>query len=162
MKEYYKTSKMSSKQLWKHLKNFRDVKDNNCWEWNRAKSLREYGLIKYLGRTQSVHRLAFTLAKQQIPPDMCVLHRCDNPPCFNPAHLWLGSFADNNHDKIAKGRENYVAGEDHPGHKLKRRQVRKIRRLCARGIGQRAIANRFGVSQTLVSGISANLKWRSM
>jgi hypothetical protein len=76
----------------------------NCWEWTGTRNQKGYGQIASGGCKGMAHRIAWTLANGPIPDGLCVLHRCDNPPCINPAHLWLGTVADNNLDKKIKGR----------------------------------------------------------
>jgi hypothetical protein len=81
-------------------------RSDGCWLWTGASTWQGYGLIHHHGRRGmvSVHRLSWTIANGGIPAGLQVLHRCDNPPCVNPDHLWLGTNADNIADKLAKGR----------------------------------------------------------
>lgn len=77
----------------------------NCWEFQGARNSRTgHGRVADGDRTRGAHRVAYELVIGRVPHGMCVLHHCDNPPCVNPAHLWLGTYADNNHDRDAKGR----------------------------------------------------------
>lgn len=84
---------------------------NACWEWQGAKlsGNRGYGRIRRPGPQGmsgeiGAHRLAWEVVHGAVPPGMSVLHQCDNPPCCNPAHLFLGTQLDNVHDMIQKGR----------------------------------------------------------
>jgi hypothetical protein len=88
---------------------------------------------------------------------MWVCHRCDNPPCCNPAHLFLGTDLDNHADMIAKGRRAVFAGDANPGAKLTPGQVEEIR--SATGL-QREIAARFGISEASVGLIKRGKRWR--
>jgi hypothetical protein len=77
-----------------------------CWEWQAAKLRRGYGQF---GSGQGkrlilAHRMAWTLFVGKIPDGLCVLHKCDNPPCVNPNHLFLGTYKDNAEDMVAKNR----------------------------------------------------------
>lgn len=83
----------------------RRLKTNgSCMEWTGAKSLLGYGRIKVNGRLELPHRLMWELVNGAIPDGLCVLHKCDNPPCINPTHLFLGTKSDNMQDAAAKGR----------------------------------------------------------
>ena len=77
-----------------------------CWEYQGSRHTKTgHGRIaRDDGVIRGAHRLAYETAVGEVPDGMCVLHSCDNPPCVNPAHLWLGTYADNNHDRDAKGR----------------------------------------------------------
>ncbi len=75
-----------------------------CWPYPGAAITGGYRRVKWAGGRKLVHRLSWELVHGSIPDGMCVLHRCDNPPCVNPEHLWLGTYADNNADMKAKGR----------------------------------------------------------
>lgn len=78
-----------------------------CWPWSGNRIAKGYGIFTHRGRNAGAHRTAYQYAVGQIPDGLWVLHRCDNPPCCNPAHLWLGTATDNNRDMIAKGRAGW-------------------------------------------------------
>lgn len=77
-----------------------------CLEWNKYRLPVGYGRTRYEGQNILAHRMAWILINGSIPDGMCVLHRCDNPPCCNVEHLFLGTRKDNTADMIAKGRMN--------------------------------------------------------
>lgn len=82
-------------------------KTKRCWLWSGAEHDFGYGRLNKPGRGNGyihAHRFAWTLAYGSIPNDMCVCHRCDNPRCVRPSHLFLGTLSDNTLDMIAKGR----------------------------------------------------------
>lgn len=81
---------------------------DNCWEWNRARDGAGYGLVGFEGKRWRVHRLVYHMLIEEIPDGYVICHRCDNPPCFRPSHLFHGTYADNNRDKMSKGRHRRV------------------------------------------------------
>lgn len=78
-------------------------KGEGCWEWT-ASTERGYGVLWYQRRREGAHRVSWLLSRGEIPPGMFVLHKCDNPPCVNPDHLFLGDNQANLRDAAAKGR----------------------------------------------------------
>ncbi len=148
-------------------------KTDGCWLW-RGGGLRGYGIFssRRLGRHGYAHRFAWEFTHGPIPDGLRVLHRCDNPPCCNPAHLFLGTQADNVADMWAKGRgakgdrsgprrhpERLPRGERHPSAKLTAAQVAEIRATPMRRGMQRAFARRFGVSEATVSMVVHGKVW---
>ncbi len=79
-----------------------------CWPWRTASgdAVTNYGMVSVDGIAMGTHRIAWTLKNGPIPAGLYVLHKCDNPPCVNPAHLFLGTQKDNMKDMAAKGRHN--------------------------------------------------------
>jgi hypothetical protein len=140
---------------------------DDCWAWTGAHTPKGYGTFGIGGgRFQRAHRFAWTLAYGD-PGMFHVLHRCDNPPCQNPAHLWLGTNADNVADRVAKGRTGDHAGEANPAAKLTRTQVEDIRRRYVRGRGpydpgtSKELADRYGVTRTQILDIVRGKCWRA-
>lgn len=87
---------------------------DECWLWTGKRNAKGYGVIGRNGRRTIATQISWELAQgSPVPAELLVCHSCDNPPCVNPAHLWLGTNSDNMRDMVAKGR-NATAG--HPDH----------------------------------------------
>jgi hypothetical protein len=80
---------------------------DECWEWKASRYPGGYGKFSIKDRYQQAHRLAWRLSNGEIPSGQNILHKCDNPPCVNPNHLFLGTQTDNMHDMMAKNRHNF-------------------------------------------------------
>ncbi len=129
-----------------------------CWLW-MACADRGYGLIRRDGELVRAHRVALERRLgRPIRPGYCSLHRCDNPLCCNPAHLFEGTVADNNRDAAKKGRAAH--GENHWKSKLTEVDVLEIRRRSYSGALQRVLAGVFGVSQRSISNIVNRDTWK--
>ena len=136
---------------------------DNCWVWIAGKTHDGYGQLRLGGTAQYTHRIGWELANGQIPSGLCVLHHCDNPGCVNPAHLFLGTRADNVADMISKGRRRTryadMHGENGPNARLKKIQVMAIRHWLKKGYTQRKIAKVFGVGASTISRINRGEGW---
>jgi len=77
-----------------------------CWLWKGATNSDGYGMLRFRGKKDGAHRVAYTLFRGEIAPRMFVCHTCDIPCCVNPDHLWVGTHAENMRDMVAKGRHN--------------------------------------------------------
>jgi len=143
------------------------VRDNGCWQWTGAKSEKGYGIItttslKPPRRHRRAHRIIWELVHSAIPDGMQVLHTCDNPGCINPAHLFLGTNADNMRDKVSKGRGTpppHFYGENHPKHKLTWASVDSMRSLAQTGQSLTSLSRQFGISLPVVSKIVRGELW---
>lgn len=100
--------------------------------------------------------MMWELAYGEIPSGLCVLHKCDNTSCVNPAHLFLGSQSDNMCDMIAKGRRGKCAA------KISADDVVVIRQRCANGELQRVVAADYALTQAQISAIVLMKKWKHL
>ena len=133
-------------------------KSDGCWEWNASRNNKGYGRFLARGQSTGAHRVSYELHNGPIPNGMSVLHKCDNPPCVNPAHLFLGTNADNNADKMAKGRHRALKGSDHRLAKMTEADVVVIK--STRGVlPGYIVAECFGVVQTTISNIHSGHSW---
>ncbi|UEM08242.1 HNH endonuclease (plasmid) [Skermanella rosea] len=132
-----------------------------CWPWMGWKGPLGYGSVPDNladGKRTSAHRRAYFLHYGVDPGKLSVCHRCDNPSCANPAHLWLGTHQQNLMDGVQKGRISVAApGAANFRSKLDEAQVRAILKSPEPGI---ALARRFGVSRSAISLIRTRVTWR--
>lgn len=144
------------------LKRFWDnvEKSKGCWKWTGSLR-REYGRIFANYKTISVHRFSYELHCGKIPKNKSVLHTCDNPPCVNPKHLFLGTHKDNMRDMIVKGRKRVGIGEQSTNPKLTEEKVLEIRRLYKEeNMTLYKIAEIFNVSFQNISWIINRKSWK--
>jgi hypothetical protein len=135
---------------------------SGCWEFQGPKSPKGYGSFwtgtPHRKSKAPAHRISWELVNGPVPEGKILCHACDNRPCVNPAHLFVGTKGDNNRDRNAKGRDS--RGARHPNSKLTPDLVRLIRRLSAQGIVQREIATRVGVSRSCVACVVTRQNWK--
>lgn len=140
-------------RFWAHVD-----KTDTCWLWTASFASHGYGQIMVGGRMQRAHRVSWMVTHGEIPPGLRVLHRCDNPPCCNPDHLFLGTQRENVADMLNKGRE--ARGERCGAAKLTSGQVAEIKVLLAtHAMSPRSIAAKFGVSRGAIDHISYGSTW---
>lgn len=130
-----------------------------CWEWPARRSPLGYGLAPAPSWTKSriVTRQVWALLNGPIADEACVLHRCDNPPCYRPSHLFIGTRADNVRDMIDKGRAWHPSNEAASRVKLTDVQVREIRRRRGAGESCTSLAAAFDVHRSHISRICRGL-----
>lgn len=149
---------------------------DDCWLWRGSRMKRfGYGYIGIARKSKLAHRVSFELHNRLLGDGECALHKCDNPPCVNPAHLFAGSRADNTADMIAKGRDKKVRGDAHYARrhpetrqgerngraKLTDSEVLSIRARCAaKEIGPKQLAREIGVTDVLIYLILNRRIWK--
>jgi len=132
--------------LWTHI----SVLPSGCWEWTDCRDKNGYGVwflvIDGKRIKTPAHRASWILHERPDPGDLFVCHHCDNPPCVNPLHCFLGTSAENTRDMIIKGRMNAPFGEQHWNSELNPEIVRTMRREYFSGIcSMGKLAKRFKI-----------------
>lgn len=133
---------------------------DECWPCLNKPKPTGYCSVSVDNHTRAAHRVAYELARGPIPAGLIVRHTCDNRRCCNPAHLLLGTHADNSADLVRRGRHprksGALHGEAHPNARLTREQVEEIK---ASPESQRKLGSRFGVSKTVIGNIRRGEAW---
>ena len=158
-----KSGRWHGKRSWEQcLESFwsQVVKTDRCWNWTGNKHSKGYGQYKMPGLSYRVHRASWQLANGPIPTGKHVLHKCDNPSCVNPDHLFLGDHFDNMRDMTVKGRLRIPdqKGEHHSQAKLTSGDVRVIRGLSEK-YSHAKISTWFPVVRTVITQIVNRKLW---
>ena len=140
-------------RFWKKTKT-----DGHCLIWGGYVHKNGYGIVNWKGKTARAHRVSWEISFGEIPPTMFVCHKCDNPPCVNPQHLFLGTARDNTSDMILKGRARWT-GPKRPHTKLTNADVAVIMsEYSKKKRNSRVLAERFGVHPGHICNILKGLR----
>jgi len=136
------------------------IDENGCWLYTGPRNRNGYGefFLSFCNKRMRAHRFAYEVAKGSIPERMYCLHTCDIKHCVNPAHLYLGTHADNMRDRNIKGR--LAHSERHGKTKLTMEQVIEIRERAELGATRRELADRFEVSPECIRDIANHRRWK--
>lgn len=142
--------------------------NGDCLEWAGSRNEHGYGSMRVDGKHVKAHRFAWEIENGPIPPGMSVCHKCDNPPCCNVDHLFIGTQGDNGQDMARKGRhgsvnhrDKWMRGESHSQAVLTISQVRSIRNdLEAPGINVSKLARDYGVARSTIRAIRDGKTWK--
>lgn len=129
---------------------------SGCWLWTAHRNSLGYGKFSTKDKFGLLaHRVSWELINGPIAHGMCVLHKCDNPPCVNPAHLWLGTRGDNTADMISKGR--LAVGRARKDAKLTDEIVDAIRKSSE---PTRRLMEKYGASRAVISNARHGRSWK--
>lgn len=143
---------------------------DECWQWEGANDTCGYGNVTINGRNKKAHRVAWESVNGQIPEGMYICHRCDNPGCVNPTHLFIGTQKDNMRDMKNKGRRKGIipnwktspvkTGEKNANAKLSYKKAEEIRSLYNSGDKTMVLlASMYGVNRNLISKVVRGKVW---
>lgn len=132
---------------------------DECWNWMGFKNSAGYGRLRVDGRKELAHRVSWSDRNGAIPNGLCVLHRCDNPACVNPSHLFLGTRTVNNADRHSKGRSGAPHGEKSSFARFRDDQIPYVCALLKAGLSQSDVARAYGVHKGTISHIARGGTW---
>lgn len=149
------------------LRNILIGEKNICWNYRGTVKTNGYGEIKFRGKNVKAHRVSIFVFSGEWPnPEMCVCHKCDNPTCINPDHLFIGTHQDNMTDRNKKGRTFRHIGALNGGAKLTEEQAREIKKTFKvtgpNKSNKKELAKKFGVSTVTVKHIAMGLIWKHL
>jgi hypothetical protein len=128
-----------------------------CWLWRAGKDKDGYGTFWILPQNQRAHRFAYETQFGPVDKNLFILHKCDNPSCVNPSHLFVGDAKDNIFDMMTKNRQN--KGEQIKSSKLVANQVKEIKVWLSQGYSSGFLAKKFKVHKSTIKDIKAKRTW---
>lgn len=140
------------------MRSIKKNKETDCWEWQRGLFSNGYGQITINKKNTLAHRASYEEFVGSIPEGILVLHKCDNPICINPDHLFLGTNQDNMTDMVNKGRS--ARGEKNGRAKLTESEVAFIRRKLSEGKDAFDLSEQFNVSLSTIGKIQSYQTWK--
>ena len=141
------------------FKNIKDENTSDCWLWKTYNHNDGYGTLHINRKRIYAHRYSWIIHYGEIPKGLFVCHKCDNPKCVNPEHLFLGTNTDNVNDMIKKGRKKQAKGNDYSRAKLKSEDVIDIRKMMKEGKKAIEIAKLYKITAQHVRIIYRKLNW---
>lgn len=137
------------------------IPESGCWMVHGWLDPSGYGRMRIGKKQYTTHRAAYIMENGEPDPGLQVLHKCDNPACVNPSHLYAGTHKDNVRDRLERGPKTGGAywGERNQIARLDKNRVAKIKRMLLDGNAQVQIAKAFGVSRGAIDGIARGINW---
>ena len=158
---YWRSDEFKFNKLINHYEKYVIRNKEGCWSWNGPITQQGYGWT-FFKKRMSASRASFIIHFGEIPDNIHVLHKCDNPICTRPDHLFLGNHFDNMRDKVNKGRHNIRKGSQIGNSKLKEYQVIEIKKLLIKKEKPKIIADLFKISRRLISAIKTGKVWKHL
>lgn len=151
----------SKTELWISYFLTRFTKTDACWIWKGSSRNKSslYGSIRKGNLTYAAHRVSFAIFHRKSPDGLHVCHKCDNPRCVNPDHLFMGTDKDNMQDASLKGR--LITGNNHPRAKIDESKALEIFRMWTpRKNGTKSLSKKLGISRQIIGSIINGYRWR--
>jgi len=152
LKSEFCSKKCSARRSWTYKSEFEwaalellksNETPDGCLEFKGGLDNGGYGLASVFGKKDKTHRHIFRILVGEIPENICVCHKCDNPKCINPDHLFLGTKLENNHDKINKGRARTTSLRKIP---MDKKSIKQVIELSMRGLSYPKIGEQMGIT----------------
>jgi hypothetical protein len=156
------TDKESLKKLELKIKENVTKDKNGCLVWNGYKDKNGYGKTTIASRSVAVHRIVYAINYDDFDQSLLICHKCDNPACCKPSHLFMGTHKDNERDKIKKGRRNNLNGSKHPFSKINEKMVNEIRSRYKSGAKLTELSDEFNLTQGHVHKIVKGISWKHL
>lgn len=132
---------------------------DECWNWIKSKNQDGYGRMMWERKTYCAHRISYRFYFGDFDQSLCVCHKCDNPSCVNPNHLFLGTHKDNMIDRDKKNRNSGAKGEKNSKAKFNKKIVLEIREAIKNGESNISLSKKYKVGADTISNIKNNKTW---
>jgi len=137
------------------------LNENDCWNWEGPKDKNGYGVFNHNKKTLKAHRISYEIYYSEPLNELHCLHKCDNPSCVNPLHLFSGTNLDNVRDRVRKGRSSTgnQKGSKNGFSKLTEKEVIEIRNLYNMGVSKKELSKKYNVHRCNIHYIVTNKTW---